>query len=350
MRKSAYTPPVYIGQNLYIKPSYIVSIPEFHSDSSGMSIEQLINHENLHDNKTKGKLSRKAITGLRNAINWLAISAQQKRVYVRKSDKSFNFKIAFITVTLPETLAPVSSTDLQKKLLNPFLVYLRKVQGLKNYVWRIEHQANGRLHVHITCDTFIHHEVIRTNWNKQLRKHGILEEFYAKFKHYNPNSTDIHSVKNIKNIAGYLAKYFSKKNSDYTLRKNKKVLKLSPLNWKGWYKQRLNFWNSPLNPRPISGRIWSCNYELSQAGKTHIHIPANECAEELRCLMRSDIEYKELTICKDKISMPKVIGEIYYLKARDWITKMSGQIYEAFEKSRLLVASLARNYTVFELT
>lgn len=358
--KKEYKPPVFIGQNLYIKPNYIVSIPEFYNEHRYTSTKQIENQVNLLENERNGKLSRKAIQGLRNSINWLCLAAQPKRVFVKKSGKTFQFKVSFITLTLPDTLAPISSSLLQKQLLNPWLVYMRKMHNLKNYVWRIEFQANGKLHVHITCDTFIHHKIVRETWNRLLKKHGHLQMFYEQNGNYNPNSTDIHATKKIKNLAGYLAKYMSKKNSEFTLTKKLKSKKLTPMDRKAWYFQRVNFWNSPFNPRPVKGRIWSCNYELSQANKCKVHIPSNECSVELRPLMNKKIRFKQLfterppTIQERYCSgitenVKRVFGEIYFLTAKNWLEDIRGTIYNTFEDTRLMVASLARNFSIFEL-
>lgn len=391
--KKEYAPPVFIGQNLYVKPSYVVSIPEYYKENGSCSVLELQNQENLLDNDHNGKLSRKAVTGLRNSINWLCLAAKKKRVFNKTENKNFYFKINFITLTLPDTKEPILSTDLQKKLLNPFLTYMRKYHGLKNYVWRLEFQANGKLHVHLTSDTFLHHVTIRETWNRLLEKNDYLELFYNKNGHMNPNSTDVHATKKIKNMAAYLAKYMSKKNSMY---KEKEVLihdlvkKVSEFkngkalvnfekslrhkltndlfknngmrgNYaikKGWYFQRLNFWNSPFNPRPISGRIWSCSAELSKANKSVVHIAANEM-EQLKCLMRSDIEYKEIHSPAPKTihaqfapndwrNQPRKIGEVYFLKAMDWYSKITGALRQKFEQTRESLANLITTYT-FEL-
>jgi hypothetical protein len=360
MKIKDYSPPVYIGQNLYIKPSYIVSIPEFYTENKGMSILQLLNQTNLENNDKLGKLSRKAVQGVRNSINWLCLAALPKRVFVKSTGKTFSFKVNFITLTLPDTMAPINSVDLQKKLLNPFLVYMRKMQGLKNYVWRLEFQANGKLHAHLTTDSFLHLKVIRETWNRLLKKHGYMDEFFKKHGHTNPNSTDVHATKSIKNLAGYIAKYMSKKNSSYKIKRRSRAGALrAPLS-KAWYKQRLNFWNSPFNPRPIKGRIWSCNYELSAAGKCKVHVPANEAHAELRTLMQPCIEYKSLYTVPQKdefyelrpdhpMYAPRKIGELYFIQAKDWITTIRGVVKKTFEDTRKMVTSLARQYEVYEL-
>ena len=179
-KRTEYKPPVYIGQNIYIKPSYIVSIPEYYKEGGkGLSMAALLNQENLKDNEHGGQLSRKAVTGLRNAINWLCLAAKNKRVFRKKDNKNFYFKINFITLTLPDTPEPISAPDLQKKLLNPWLTYMRKYQGLKNYVWRLEFQANGKLHVHLATDSFLHLQTVRDTWNRLLDNNGYLQLFFV---------------------------------------------------------------------------------------------------------------------------------------------------------------------------
>lgn len=388
----------FIGQNVYIKPSYVVSMPEycFFDRNTGEILKNprtltaafIDNQENLRNNDKKGKLSKKAVTGLRNSINWLCISAKKKWVFDKKKDRSFNFKVNFVTLTLPDTDQPISSADFQKKLLNPFLTYMRKYGGLKNYVWRLEFQANGKLHVHLTTDTFLHLRLIKDTWNRLLDSGGYLESFFKANGHRDPNSTDVHATKKIKNLAGYLSKYMSKKNSLYkyplkdisekiniavasglggkqieslvkkmeSLKREKrshpllKFVASGPSKHKGWYLQRLNFWNSPFNPRPITGRIWSCNKELSEANKCVVHIPASDCSKDLSCLMRGDIEYRELTTVKkskknvfdeaDPIETPKKYGEVFFLTAMDWYSKITGPVRRAFEDTKKSIQDL----------
>lgn len=367
----------FIGQNLYIKPSYVVSMPEYcffdHTTGEVMKNPRLLtedfikNQENLRNNDSRGRLSKKAVTGLRNSINWLCVSSRKKRVFVKEQNRNFFFQVNFITLTLPDTSKPITSYDLQKKLLNPFLTYMRQNQGLKNYVWRLEFQANGKLHVHLTTDSFLHHAQIRDCWNRLLDNHGYLDLYFKKHKHKNPNSTDVHATKKIKNMAAYLAKYMSKKNSEYKLaaedKKKKKVKLLTVMNVKGWYMQRLNFWNSPFNPRPVKGRIWSCSTELSKANKLSVHVPANECSGELDCLMKNDIQYKEIFAPAPKntnrpsiyavpgIDRPKKIGEVFFLTANDWYKKMRGVIKDAYEQTRWLICrTTSEQAPVFVLT
>jgi hypothetical protein len=52
-----------------------------------------------------------------------------------------------------------------------------KAQPLKiSGSWKIEFQNNGKLHVHITTDSFISHHVIRSTWNRLLKNNNYLDQ------------------------------------------------------------------------------------------------------------------------------------------------------------------------------
>lgn len=327
MRKKAYSPPVYIGQNLYIKPSYIVSIPEFHYETKSTSFRFEKNKENLKHNTTNGQLSAKAISSIRNAINWLLVSTKQKRVFSKKSNTSFNYKVAFITLTLPDTYVRIDNAAFQKQLLNPFLVYLRKYHQLKNYVWKMEYQENGKLHCHITLDTFVHYRDVRKRWNSLLLRNGHIDKFKATFGHSDPNSTDIHSIKKVRNLAAYLAKYMAK-NSELKIEHEGKEYFYTPM---------------------MYGRIWGCNYEISRAKNCKVHIPANEIKEGLSTLFQKCIEFKPLMRLNPVSNEQTQIGEIFYPKAINWIKDITGIVRQTFDNMRNEISSAARHFTSYEL-
>lgn len=312
MKKKQFEKPIYVGQNLYIRPNYIVSMPEYSFSTSGTSVKFQANQKNLVNNLHNGKLSPKAIKNIKNAINWLLLSADKKRVYHKTTQRTFQFKISFITLTLPDTAESVNGTDFQKKLLNPFLVYLRKYHNLKNYVWKMELQKNGKLHCHLTCDAFLHYGILRTTWNRILSNNGLLEDFKRSFGHSNPNSTDIHSVYKVRNIAAYLAKYMSKQSKDF---------------------------------ESYKGRIWGCNYELSRANKTSLHIPACDTAQEMRQLMSKQIGYSPIMGGTNSLGFPKQIGEIFLLSVTNWRTNIKGVIKETFMNTINSIRGAVRFFT-----
>lgn len=315
-KKPEYEAPVYVGQNLYIKPTYIVSCPEFSFSKKYRSQAFIKNQKNLRNNAHNGIISDKASKAIKNAVNWLVFSASDKRVYSKKENKTFKFKVAFMTLTLPDTKITITPADFQKKLLNPFLVYIRKYHNLKNYVWKMEYQKNGKLHCHLTVDIFIHYAVIRKTWNRLLEKNGYLNDFEAKFGHKNPNSTDIHAVHKIKNISAYISKYLSK-----------------PMGADSSFK----------------GRIWGCSYDLSRANKLAVHIPSPECAEQLFCLMDNKIKYEKIIQCNVKKKKEVLVGEMFMLTKSNWQKNITGEIKKAFDMQREKIKSPVQYFEINEL-
>lgn len=303
----------YIGQNVYIRPNYIVTLPEFTDCNRFTSQRFLDNKVNLEQNEHKGKLSDKAIKKMKNAINWLLAAAQEKDVYSKKSKSWFKFKINFVTLTLPDTQEKISDYDFKTKLLNPYLTYMRKYFGLKNYVWKLEFQKNGKLHLHITTDSFCHHSDIRRVWNNQLLQNGYLVDFNNKFGHQNPNSTDVHSVYKIDNVAAYLAKYMSKNSEDLV---------------------------------NIKGRIWGCSYELSRANKTQVFIDRDACHLEIKPLMSSKIDYVPINKIDKYTGEVRAIGEVFFINAGNWLNDIGGKIKQTFETALHQIRNLVTDQQI----
>lgn len=151
-------------------------------------------------------LSRKARNNLNLAINALIYTAKWKRCYQISTKKYFRFKVNFITLTLP---AATSLTDsvISRKILGEFLRKWHKRNPSLLYVWKAECQDNGNLHFHLTTNCYIHYEKLRAYWVKQCAKEGIINNKVG----LAANCTDIHSVKNIRNLAAYLTAYVCKK-------------------------------------------------------------------------------------------------------------------------------------------
>ena len=160
--------------------------------------------------KYTGKMNAKARSKLRFAINLLVAQAKWKQVENPSTGSFYKFKINFITLTLSAPQKDVNDRIVKSKMLEPFLKNMRNVYGLRSYVWRAERQKNGNIHFHISTDTFIPFDAIRDVWNFQQSKFHFITDFQNKNNSVFPNSTDIHSVKNVKNLASYLVKYMSK--------------------------------------------------------------------------------------------------------------------------------------------
>lgn len=294
----------YLGQILYIKPNYVVSVPEFDRPKNYYSTARLENNKNLSRNKHNNKLSDKAVKRVKSAINWLVASAKNKRVYNASTKKHYLFKVNLITLTLPDTEKPITEKEFKSKLMHPFFVYMKKYYKLSNYVWKIEFQDNGKLHVHITTDCFISHHIIRASWNRLLKSNNFLIDFEKKFKHDNPNSIDVHAVWKVKNLGAYLAKYLSKNEQ---------------------------------NNHELSGRIWGCNYELSDSHKCVLGISADELREELSQLNDSRIEYKCIETQDELTGKVFRQAELYFMNEFIWLNVIKGKLRQAYDKHRFQI-------------
>jgi len=294
----------YVGENVYIRPNMVVSVSEFYKEKSGMSARQKMNMLNLKDNAHKGKVSKKAEAKIKQAVAWLVESAKWKRVYEAKTKKTFLFKVNFITLTLPDTKEEVTEKFFKTELMHTWLVYAQKYFYLKNYIWKIERQKNGKLHLHLTTDTFISHKKLRSSWNNLLKKKGLMDDFKEKFGHENPNSTDVHATKNIKNLGAYLAKYFTK-GSNHT--------------------------------ENIKGKIWGCNYALSDKNKCHVFIDRDELTSEMRWIENKTIENKVIMGKSGTFDQPYQIAQLYFLNPINFAKIIKGKINQAFQDHKFYI-------------
>jgi len=212
------------------------------NDCAFVNLEKKYDHLLGYNRTANGSVSPTAKKKIIKAIDYLLLFASEKKITMINSGRKFSFKIAFITLTLPSTQKH-DDNEIKRKCLNSFLIELQKYENVKNYVWRAEKQKNGNIHFHIIIDKFIHWNTIRNRWNRIINKLGYVDqyrnnmkEFYkngfclredlinnwpehkqrAAYKrntetdYHNPNSTDIHSIKKIRNIQHYFIKYMTK--------------------------------------------------------------------------------------------------------------------------------------------
>lgn len=187
-------------------------------------------------------ISENAYRNLKSKINWLYYLSKSKRIRTYNGKDIFNFKIGFITLTLPSK-QNTCTKDVTQSLLNPFLTEIRQRTGMENYVWRLEFQKNGNVHYHIVTDTYLDYYLVKKIWNRLLNSKGYIKPYadkmnklslseyidsykyntnvtysdlvknYARNKRENwsqPNSVDVKPVVSNKAIANYISKYFSK--------------------------------------------------------------------------------------------------------------------------------------------
>lgn len=134
---------------------------------------------NLAQRKQTFALSYQSKRKIRDTVGLLGQLSKPRTIWHQKSKPIYNFRTAFITLTLPSEQV---HTDLEiKKCLNNFLTSLRSVYGLKNYIWKAELQANENIHFHIITDIFISHQAVRYYWNSAIEVLGYVSAYRCKY-------------------------------------------------------------------------------------------------------------------------------------------------------------------------
>lgn len=192
----------------------------------------------LHSNTYSGKVTKGSTKRLQKALDIFLQSTPTRRVYNPISKRYQKFRFGFMTLTAPPEIQAVDMKIVKSRMLGSYFDWLRRKEQVRNYIWKAELQKNGSLHFHITLDQFIHHSNVRNRWNELLNRHGILDRFKEEYGHCNPNSTDIHSVKKIKNIEAYLSKYLCKEDPA---------------------------------TRKIMGKVWDCSQKLKSTNRFTFH-------------------------------------------------------------------------------
>jgi hypothetical protein len=192
------------------------------------------------------QLSSAAKNRLKEKISWLYALSKSRYKKSLSGREVFNFKMAFITLTLPSSQIH-STSEITSSCFNQWLTEIRAKYNMQNFVWRLEFQKNGNVHYHIATDCYIEYHIAQKIWNRIVNKLGYVERFTEKFMqmsfseycnldHNNnidknelsrrfakgrangwkiPKSVDIKSCTSGKAIAYYISKYFSKKENEF---------------------------------------------------------------------------------------------------------------------------------------
>lgn len=331
--------------NIHVYPTYAVKIPyrskRVVSSSTldkANETRKAIREQNkkffAETNQLPPVLSPKAISRLKNSINWLISSAKSKTVYSKSTGKSYTFKVNFITLTLPTTDHSISDHEFKSKLLHNFIASCRYRFKMFNFVWKVETQKNGNIHAHLTTDVFTDHRAVRSIWNKILSEHGVVQQYHEKHKNLsedqyvsmylnddqsnsyqlrmayrkgvesnwmNPNTTDVHAVHKVKDLGAYLAKYFSKNEE---------------------------------NRRRIKGRVWSCSYSVSSKNKLILEEFSQLNPGYSTELNNPAVKSKEILVENKTTGSKYVAGCIFFFKLSDWGTILKGSLLKEFNDFR----------------
>lgn len=289
---SSKTPPFTIIPILQVRPGMLLAYDQVQWHSGRPAKDTGVNSialpgvapQNRHDiSKEKayaGQLTPHSKKRLTKAINLLVAQSLPKTAVNFQTGDEFQFRVNFITLTLPAPQRSVSDKELKKKCLDPWLKTMRYRYRLNSYVWRSERQYNGNIHFHITSDTYLPYDQICNVWNHQLSKFHFIDEFESKNGHRFPNSTDVHSVQKIKNIAAYMVKYMSKDPEEHLKDINRKRKKngaplVVPENHPFSKIDGQPRWNDSIN-----GKVWDCSQNLKAKESCALEIDS-PCMESI---------------------------------------------------------------------
>ena len=224
---------------------------ESYTDSTNLIKTTVINHKvKKKSNPIKRSfhafsISDNARRTLQQKITWLNYLAKPRHIKTYSGKDIYNFKCAFITLTLPSKQKECTS-EVTNQYFNQFLTEIRQQRNMQNYVWRLEFQKNGNVHYHIITDCYLDYFFVRRIWNRILSKGDYITDYHNRFVNLNlseynnlinpdkklqfdqvakryalgkkdnwtqPNSVDVKSVSNSTSINNYISKYFSKTSS-----------------------------------------------------------------------------------------------------------------------------------------
>ena len=246
---------------LSMRPSYIT----FYSEplkGGGASHEGQPSEELPERTQADGIISDKARMRICQSIDWLLYLSKPKFLFPERLGCKLLFRINFITLSLSSSQVHDDNT-IKKECLQPFLDTMRKTWGCIHYVWRVESQKNGNIHIHILTDKYIAWWKIRKRWNACQNRLGYIDRWIEEGGHGNPNSTDVHSVKKVKKLGAYMSKYFGKNAEEaiYTCLKIENEV-LGPC-----YNPSEALYIYPATAgkfRAIGGNLWGLSYSLTE--------------------------------------------------------------------------------------
>lgn len=254
------------------------------------NLNSLANLEKVNESGYNGYMSdatRRNVSGIiENLLIAIELNTKMQFPFVPGQEKPLNVVYpTFVTLSLPFKQMH-DDNDLKREVFTPFMQELIRNWNVKCYVWVAETQKNGNIHFHIIMDRGIPSLRLRQIWNKHLdkldyikcysriqkkiyqkgfvfreemleqrlikervrakyekRKFGKREEKEVRKKEEirqkeayqkaltndfrDPNSTDIHSIQNIKKLTSYITKYMTKapKIIEPILKENQKIIK-----------------------------------------------------------------------------------------------------------------------------
>jgi hypothetical protein len=196
-----------------------------------------------------GEITASTKKRIETAVDVFLQCSPKRKVFNPVTNRQQDFQLSFITLTIAHP-DPIPASE-GHKALKVWLQHFKKPwskrkisEPMTSYIWKAELQSRGQLHYHLTTNAWLHFAEIRRVWNDLQRNRGWLEAYKAKAGHYDPNSTDVHSIYKIRDVRRYLSKYISKQ--EYTE---------SPANPESGFP-------GLLVPVVLDGKVWGCSEDL----------------------------------------------------------------------------------------
>ncbi len=245
----------YKNENKSLSTSGLCSKSNFSDCSSISDNNMLSKSEKTKQAPYNGYMSTATKRKIKNYIEVWSEAVQSVRDH--PDWKSRHDKLPYFTfVTL--TLASKQFHDdnfIKRNILGRFINESRKEGMFNHYFWRAEPQKNGNIHFHLIIDKYVDYRKLRKKWNNTQGRYGYIERYRlrqerkfangffvdkntkdydiqarkkkvcpkSQLKRYktgiserwsNPNSTDIKSIKKIRDLTSYLLKYMCKNGKD----------------------------------------------------------------------------------------------------------------------------------------
>jgi len=217
--------------------------------------------------------------------------------------------VNFITLTLSATQQH-SDKFILHRMLRPFLKWMMR-KGATRYVWKAEVQDNGNIHFHITTNFYLHWRGVRNKWNNLQQRYGYTKRFMDVHGHNDPNSTDIHSIKDPMRCTTYMVKYMLK--ADRYKKNQSETIAAAGHHYENKLNERdkAGKWLK----RSVECAIWNCSNTLS---KYKINVTEEEAGfEKVMSYVaensdRSTVNKGTLYLYKDKNIFHEVMRMIQY--------------------------------------
>ena len=295
-KEQNFIPPIPIMQ---VRPGCILYYDQSFYSYAGQRNPYLKHNERkIINEKYTGKMNAKSKSRLRFAINLLVEQARWKEFENPSTGRLVGFKVNFITLTLSGKQRHVTDRIIKTQMLAPWIKNMRNVHDLRSYVWRAERQKNGNLHFHFSTDTFIPYDAIRDSWNFQQSKFHFIDEFRGRNNSEFPNSTDVHGVFSIKNLASYMVKYMCK---------DEKGLE------------------------SIEGKVWDCSQNL----KTKERVIFEMSIDDFRLFEKLGSTFKDRVYFGDQCSIiPLSRSEMSKYLPREHLQKYDKWISDVYQAAR----------------